>query len=102
VFSSTPATILTRTALDEEGIEARRGAYKRPPNLGTPGIKDEAVQANWFTSACRTVVKYHMRGVYFFKVDLADNPLEPSDALSVFEGREGAKAIAACAKLFKL
>jgi hypothetical protein len=43
-----------------------------------------------------------MRGVCLFKVDLADYPLERSDALLVFEGRKGAKAIAACAKLFKL
>jgi hypothetical protein len=102
VFKGTPASVLKRTQLDEEGIAARRGAYKRPPNLGTPGIKDESVQANWFTAACRTVVKFHMRGVYFFKVNLADNIEHPTDALSVFEGRKGAKAIAACAKLFKL
>jgi len=102
VFHGMPAAVLKRTQLDEEGIAARRGAYKRPPNLGTPGIKDEQVQANWFTAACRTVVKYHMRGVYFFKVNLADNTLHPTDALSVFEGRKGARAIAACAKLFKL
>ena len=34
--------------------------------------------------------------------DRAELDVEPSDALSVFEGRKGAKAIAACAKLFKL
>ncbi len=101
IFSTTPAAILKRTALDEEGIEARRGAYLRPPNLGTPGIRDDNVQANWFTAACKTVAKYHMRGVYFFKVDLTDNPAEPADSLSTFEGRKGALAISACAKLFR-
>jgi hypothetical protein len=100
VFADVPESVLERTALDEEGIEARRGAYKLPPNLGAPGVPDETVQANWFTAACRTAEHYHMRAVYFFKVDLTDNPLEPADSLSTFEGREGAVAISQCASIF--
>jgi hypothetical protein len=100
-FAGVPESVLKRTALDEEGIEARRGAYKLPPNLGAPGVPDEAVQANWFTAACRTVAHYHMRAVYFFKVDLTDNPAEPASSLSTFEGRKGAVAISDCAKLFQ-
>jgi hypothetical protein len=100
VFASMPKAVLERTSLDEEGIEARRGAYKLPPNLGAPGVMDQAVQANWFTAACRTAVHYHLRAVYFFKVDLTDNPAEPASSLSTFEGREGAVAISNCAKLF--
>jgi hypothetical protein len=100
VFAGMPESVLERTALDEEGIEGRRGAYKLPPNLGAPGVPDPAVQANWFTAACRTVAQYHMRAVYFFKVDLTDNPLFPASSLSTFEGRKGAVAISDCAKLF--
>jgi hypothetical protein len=100
-FATTPEAVLERTALDEEGLEARRGAYKLPPNLGAPGVPDETVQANWFTAACRTVEHYHMRAVYFFKVDLSDNPAEPASSLSTFEGRKGAIAISSCAKLFR-
>jgi len=99
-FATTPASVLMRTALDEEAIAARAGAYGDPPSLGTPGRLDQAIQVRWFTAACKTVVKYHMRAVYFFKVNLADNPAEPSKALSVFEGRKGAVAISECAKLF--
>jgi hypothetical protein len=99
-FATTPVAVLRRTALDEEAIAARAGAYGDPPNLGTPGRLDQAIQVRWFTAACKTVVKYHMRAVYFFKVNLADNPAEPSKALSVFEGRKGAVAISDCAKLF--
>ena len=99
-FATTPASVLRRTALDEEAIAARAGAYRGPADLGAPGRLDQAIQARWFTAACKTVVKYHMRAVYFFKVDLADNPVEPSKALSVWEGRKGAVAISACAKLF--
>lgn len=99
-FKGVPAAVLQRTALDEEGLAARAGAYTGPPNLNMPGRLDQLVQARWFTAACKTVARFHMRAVYFFKVNLADNPLEPSKALSVFEGRKGAVAISACAKLF--
>jgi hypothetical protein len=101
VFAGTPEAILKRTALDEIGIEGREGAYKLPPNLGAPGVPDQDVQANWFAAACKTVLHYHLRGVYFFKVDLADNPAHPAQSLSVFEGRRGAVAISDCAKLFR-
>jgi hypothetical protein len=101
VFATTPEAILERTALDEEGIEARRGAYKLPPNLGAPGVPDQAVQARWFTAACQTAEHYHMRAVYFFKVDLTDNPVEPASSLSTFEGRAGALAIGNCASIFR-
>ena len=104
VFNGVPsASVLKRTQLDEEGIAARRGAYKRPPNLGTPGIKDEQVQANWYTVRLphRRQVP-HARRLLLQGQPGRQHRLEPSDALSVFEGRKGAKAIAACAKLFKL
>jgi len=45
------------------------------------------------------VKKYHLRGIFFWKVDLADNPAHPAAAESVFEGREGAAAISNCAKI---
>jgi hypothetical protein len=101
VFAKMPKAVLERTALDEEGIEARRGAYGLPPNLGAPGVRDDSVQANWFTAACRTVAHYHMRAIYFFKVDLTDHPAEPASSMSTFEGRKGAVAISNCAKLFR-
>jgi hypothetical protein len=96
-FRTVPASVLKRTTIDEVGIEARAGAYADPSNLETTGRLDQKVQANWFTAACRSVRRYDLRGVFFFKVDLADNPYHPTRALSVFEGRQGARAIAACA-----
>jgi hypothetical protein len=101
VFAGIPEAVLERTALDEEGIEARAGAYRTPPDLFFRGVLDPTIQADWFTAACRTVVRYHMRAVYFFKVDLADNPAHPAKSLSTFEGRKGAVAISDCAKLFR-
>jgi hypothetical protein len=100
-FSQMPPAVLGRTTIEETGIEARAGAYQDPPELGTPGKLDPDVQANWFTAACRTVLRYHLAGVYFWKVDLTDNPAaHPASSLSTFEGRKGAQAIAACAALF--
>ena len=63
-----------------------------------PVYGSDQVQANWFTAACATVRRYHMRGVFFFKVDLADNPAHPAKSLSTFEGRGGAGAISECAQ----
>jgi hypothetical protein len=99
-FSSVPASVLRRTAIDETGIEARAGAYREPSYLFIQGTLDEAVQANWFMAACNTVKKYDMRAVFFWKVDLTDNPVDhPASSLSTFEGKEGAQAIAKCASV---
>ena len=99
LFSRVPRSVLQRTAIDETGIQARTGAYANPEDLNAPGLTNEQVQVNWFTAACATVHRYHMRGVFFFKVDLADNPAHPATSLSTFEGREGAAAISECAQI---
>jgi hypothetical protein len=39
--------------------------------------------------------------VFFFKVDLADNPEHPATSLSTFEGREGAEAVTGCVKILR-
>jgi hypothetical protein len=101
LFRKVPASLLRRTAIDEMGIQARAGAYANPQDLGRAGRLSETVQSNWFTAACHTVRRYHMRGVFFFKVDLTDNPEHPATSLSTFEGRQGASAIAACARILK-
>jgi hypothetical protein len=98
-FDAVPASVLRRTAIDETGIPARAGGYHRPQALGAPGALDEQVQVNWFRAACVTVRRFHMRGVFFWKVDLTDNPTSPAASLSTFEGRPGAAAIGACARI---
>ena len=100
LFAAVPASVRRRTAIDETGIEARSGAYLDPPNLGAPGKLDEQVQANWFTAACATVHRFHLRGVFFWKVDLTDNPVvHPATSLSTFEGKKGAVAISDCTRI---
>jgi hypothetical protein len=100
-FGTVSTAVLHRTAIDETGISARAGAYQTPPNMWTGGTLDEGVQANWYIAACRTVRLYGLRGVFFWKVDLADNPAHPATSLSTFEGKEGAVAISECAKIIK-
>lgn len=96
-FSDMPASVLTRTAIQETGIEARDGAYTNPPNLATGGSLNESVQYNWFIAGCEAVKRFHMRGIFFWKVDLSDYPLtHPASSLSTFEGKQGATAISQC------
>jgi hypothetical protein len=98
-FDQMPASVLERTTIQEIGIEARAGAYGAPQDLGAPGKLDEKVQVSWFTAACEAVKHYDMRGLFYFKVDLADVPASPAKSLSTFEGKRGAQAIAACASI---
>ena len=99
-FTRVPRALLQRTAIQETGIEARAGAYSNPPNLRLPGKLDEAVQYNWFIAGCRAVKRFHMRGIFFWKVDLSDFPLtHPASSLSTFEGKRGAAAITQCAAI---
>jgi len=100
-FESMPASILRRTAIQETGIEARAGAYLEPPNLTLTGTLDETIQYNWFTAGCEAVKRFHLRSIFFWKVDLADNPAEPADSLSTWEGRLGAVAISHCESIVK-
>jgi hypothetical protein len=97
LFSKVPASVLRRTAIDETGIPAQMGAYQNPPDFRGGGQLSEQVQANWFTAACATVNRYHMRGVFFWVVFLTDNPAHPDASLSTFEGRKAASAISECA-----
>jgi hypothetical protein len=100
-FAQMPASVLRRTAIIETGIEARAGAYQAPASLNFNGSLDEEVQYNWFTAACQAAKKFDLRAVFFWKVNLADNPDEPASSLSTFEGREGADAIAACTSIIR-
>jgi len=98
-FDKTPATQLRRTAIQETGIAAVDGAYQNPSNLGLTGTINQAVQYNWIIAGCDAVHKFDLRGIFFWKVDLADRPLRPAHNPGNFEGRTGATAIAACTSI---
>ena len=100
-FAATPTSILRRSAIQETGIEARAGAYQNPPNLTLTGTLDPTIQKNWFTAGCAAVKRFHLRAIFFWKVDLADNPAHPASSLSTWEGRLGAEAVSRCASIIK-
>ena len=101
-FAEMPAATLRRSAIQETGIEARAGAYLDPPDLTKTGKLDQAIQYNWFTAGCEAVKRFHLRGIFFWKVDLADNPVNhPASSLSTWEGKEGAVAISRCEQVIK-
>jgi hypothetical protein len=101
-FAAMPAATLRRTAIQETGIEARAGAYLNPPDLTATGKLDQVIQYNWFTAGCAAVKRFHLRGIFFWKVDLADNPVNhPASSLSTWEGKEGAVAISRCEQVIK-
>jgi len=95
----TPASVLSRTTIDELGIPALAGSYSDPwqwHNL--TGTADPTIQAHWFTAACDAVAAEHMRGIYFWSMNLNDDPAHPFSSLVSFEGRPASvAAIRSCA-----
>ena len=101
VFRGMSGPTLYRTALDEVGIRATDGAYYHPSLWGVGGKLDETVQARWFTAACEVVQQYHLRGIYFWNVNLADDPAHPPfPSPPTFEGKTAAKSIRGCREIF--
>jgi hypothetical protein len=88
-----PAAVLQRTAIDEIGIPAEVGAYRHPwawnNQHGTP---DDQVQARWFEAACAAAVAAHLRAIYFWNVNLIDDPDNPYPSLVKIEGRPQSEA----------
>ncbi|MBO0805955.1 MAG: hypothetical protein J2P25_23150 [Nocardiopsaceae bacterium] len=89
-----PARVLRRTALDEVGIPAADGMYADPWEWNhVTGRPDDEVQARWFLAACAAAEREHMRAIYFWNVNLSDNPGAGLFASAVrFEGRPAAEA----------
>lgn len=99
-LAKVPASIRERTSLDEVSITAIAGAYRHPYNWNLPGRSDPMVQARWFTAACQTVARYHMRAVYFYHMPLADDPANPDPFPAFFIKNAGSQAIRHCRKIF--
>jgi len=98
-LKTVPAPVLRRTAIDEVGIPAADGAYTDPWEWNNvTGQPDDEVQARWFQAACAAAEQEHMRAIYFWNVNLTDNPGDDLFASAVrFEGRSASEAaIRAC------
>jgi hypothetical protein len=88
-----PAAVLQRTAIDEIGIPAEAGAYRDPWAWNNQhGRQDDQVQARWFEAACAAAVAAHMRGIFFWNVNLIDDPEHPYASLVKIEGRPQSEA----------
>jgi hypothetical protein len=88
-----PASVLRRTAIDEIGIPAEAGAYAHPWAWNDQhGRQDDQVQARWFEAACAAARAAHMRAIYFWNVNLIDNPAHPYPSLVKFETRPASVA----------
>jgi len=98
-LGTVPPTLLRRTAMDEVSIPALANAYPRPFDWNVPGVTDLQVQSRWFTAACATAARYHMRAVYFYAVRLSSHPARVSGFPPSFAGKPGARAIRGCLKI---
>jgi hypothetical protein len=88
-----PAAVLQRTAIDEIGIPAEAGAYRDPWAWNNQhGRQDDQVQARWFEAACAAAVAAHMRAIFFWNVNLIDDPEHPYASLVKIEGRPQSEA----------
>jgi hypothetical protein len=78
------------------------GCLRRPAEHGKTGALEDAIQYNWFMAGCETVKRFHLCGIFFWKVDLADYSVtHPASSLSTFEVKSGAVAISKCASIIQ-
>jgi hypothetical protein len=93
-LATVPETVLRRTAIDEVGIPANDGMYADPWNWNAvTGTPDDRIQANWFAAACAAAEQEHLRAIYFWNVNLSDNPgLSTFASAERFEGRSASEA----------
>ncbi|HEV8065161.1 MAG TPA: hypothetical protein VGP46_10030 [Acidimicrobiales bacterium] len=100
-FASVPNGILNLTTMEEVGIAGVDGAYQHPSNWNLVGQANPAVQANWFTAACHTVAQFKMRGIYFYNINLGNNPPYWPSSPVVFMGKPAVvAALRGCATMF--
>lgn len=96
-------TVLRKTTMEEVGMAAAPGGYIEPSQWHTLDKEplDIPVQAKWFTAVCRTVAALKMKGVFFYDVNLADNPAAWPPGNTNFMGKKlSMSAIKGCATDF--
>ncbi len=88
-----PPSVLQLTAIDEVGIPAAVGAYHAPWAWNNvKGATDDQVQARWFDAVCAAAGREHMRAIFFWNANLADDPANPFASPVKFEARPAAEA----------
>jgi len=103
VLRLAPGPRLRRTTIDETGIGAARAALDNPADWVDQEAEktDPQVQATWISAVCEAVLAEHLRGVYFFNIDLDNNPPYWPHSNVTFMGRPRSEAaFRGCAALF--
>ena len=81
----------------EVGIAAVRGAYARPWMVQWPGMTiDPAIQARWFTAACRAAQASDLGGIYFWALGFGRSSGPSVAQTAAWAHSPGSGAIAAC------
>lgn len=85
------------TVESEVGIAAVRGAYAQPWRVQWPGTAiDPAIQARWFTAACRAAQATDMGGIYFWALGFGRSSGPTVTQPAAWSNSPGSAAIAAC------
>jgi hypothetical protein len=88
------------TVETEVGIDAVKGAYKRPyqHEWTTAVTVDTSVQAHWFTAACHAAARERLGGIYFWSLGFSQQPATGPTLTSqgAWAGGAGAQAISQC------
>jgi hypothetical protein len=88
---------LRHLVLDEVGIPAISNTYQEPYAWGGGATPlNLQTQYYWFSAALNSVIKYHLAGVYFWRLDFGTNPAKANPYAidhGTFAGRPGAAAI---------
>jgi hypothetical protein len=86
------------TVESEVGIAAVRGAYARPWAVQWPDgtTIDPAIQARWFTAACRAAQATDMGGIYFWALGFGRSSGPTVSQSAAWSNSPGSNAIAAC------
>jgi hypothetical protein len=85
------------TVESEVGIAAVRGAYARPWMVQWPGKTiDPAIQALWFTAACRAAQASDLGGIYFWALGFGRSSGPTVAQSAAWAHSPGSGAIAAC------
>jgi hypothetical protein len=85
----------------EVGIAGEDGAYRQPWNWGIASSSqpNPAIQANWFSAACRAVRQTGLQGIYFWMLDSSTDPTQvnpTTEGPAGFIGRPGEQSIQRC------
>jgi hypothetical protein len=97
-WRSYDATFPRGMVLAEVGIAAVYGAWVKPWLISWPrSVLDPAMQAEWFTDACRAATAAHLGGIYFWSLGLSVQQTGPTVAYEAqWAHSSGASAISRC------